>query len=299
MWTIGIILAGYWLGNRIPGIDTYLLPIIAVIIAVSLIPVALEFRRMRRTAREPAHRVPRSRPTRRSPGWTGEPVLPGGHRRGRPAGRHRAVPGVQPGAFGDPAGGDRWAVGHATWTCPRPNRPYLAFIVGLHVATAAALLVFFWRDWVRIVGGFFSSIRHRRVTTDSERLAWLIILATIPIGLAGLLLEHTFRTVLGRPMPAAAFLFANGVILLVGERLRRRALATGAGDDHRRTGRSHADRRVDADPDAGIDGPEADLRSDQRLAGLSMKRGVLVGCLADPGPATGDQPVRGGHGRRV
>ena len=55
-------------------------------------------------------------------------------------------------------------------------------------------------------------------------MAWLIILATIPIGLAGLLLEHTFRTVLGRPIPAAAFLLANGVILLVGELLRRRAL---------------------------------------------------------------------------
>ncbi|MEP6562536.1 MAG: DedA family protein [Nakamurella sp.] len=54
LWTTGIILAGYWLGNRIPGIDTYLLPIIAVIIALSLIPVALEFRRMRRTARAAA-----------------------------------------------------------------------------------------------------------------------------------------------------------------------------------------------------------------------------------------------------
>src|SRR6478736_946817 len=104
-----------------------------------------------------------------------------------------------------------------------PESPYLAFIAGLHGATAAALLVFFWRDWVRIVGGFLSSIRYRRVSTDGERLAWLIILATIPIGLAGLLLEHTFRTVLGRPIPAAAFLLANGAILLVGELLRRRS----------------------------------------------------------------------------
>jgi undecaprenyl-diphosphatase len=37
--------------------------------------------------------------------------------------------------------------------------PYLAFIVGLHVATAIALLVYFWRDWIRIIGGFFTSIR--------------------------------------------------------------------------------------------------------------------------------------------
>src|ERR1700712_2698076 len=65
-----------------------------------------------------------------------------------------------------------------------PESPYLAFIVGLHVATALALLVFFWRDWVRISVGFVSSVKYRRMKTDSERLAWLIVLATIPIGLA-------------------------------------------------------------------------------------------------------------------
>ena len=95
--------------------------------------------------------------------------------------------------------------------------------MGLHVATAAALLVYFWRDWVRIIGGFFTSIRYRRVETPSERLAWLIVLATIPVGVSGLLLEHTFRTVLGRPIPAAVFLTLNGGILYAGERLRRRA----------------------------------------------------------------------------
>src|SRR5438309_4383447 len=74
-----------------------------------------------------------------------------------------------------------------------PESPYLAFIVGLHVATAIALIVYFWRDWVRIVGGVISSIRRRKVETPDERLAWLLILATIPVGLTGLLLEHTFR----------------------------------------------------------------------------------------------------------
>jgi undecaprenyl-diphosphatase len=106
-----------------------------------------------------------------------------------------------------------------------PESPYLAFIVGLHVATAAALLVFFWRDWVRIVGGFFTSIRHRRIASPDERLAWLIILGTIPVGICGLLLEHLFRTVLGKPIPAAAFLIANGAVLYAGEVLRRRANA--------------------------------------------------------------------------
>src|SRR4030081_3171942 len=41
------------------------------------------------------------------------------------------------------------------------NPPYLAFIVGMPVATAIALLIYFWRDWIRIIGGFLSSIRHR------------------------------------------------------------------------------------------------------------------------------------------
>jgi undecaprenyl-diphosphatase len=160
-----------------------------------------------------------------------------------------------------------------------PESPYLAFIVGLHVATAAALLVFFWRDWVRIIGGFFSAIRHRRVKTDAERLAALIILATIPVGLAGLLLEHLFRTVLGKPMPAAAFLFANGLILFFGERLRRRAgpvtAAVSAGGVG--TGGQGESLMRGVDLDEGLDDEQADLRSDARLAGLTMKRGVLIG----------------------
>jgi len=103
--------------------------------------------------------------------------------------------------------------------------PYLAFIVGLHVATALALLVFFWRDWVRIIGGFFSSLRHRRLETVHERMAWLIIIATIPAGVIGLALEHTFRTLFAKPEAAAIFLTVNGGILFTGEYLRRRAVA--------------------------------------------------------------------------
>ena len=164
--------------------------------------------------------------------------------------------------------------------------PYLAFIVGLHVATAAALLLFFWRDWVRIIRGFLSSIRHRRIESDAEQLAALIVLATIPVGIAGLLLEHLFRTVLGRPMPAAAFLFANGVVLFVGERLRRRAAtavrAESVPDPAAVSGSAGGGRRESmmrsVDPDAGLDAHQADLRSDTRLAALTLRRGVLIGC---------------------
>jgi len=121
--------------------------------------------------------------------------------------------------------GGRWAQDLNVST---PESPYLAFIVGLHVATAAALLVFFWRDWVRIITGFYTSLRYRRIRTTDERLAWMIIIATIPVGIAGLALEHVFRTVLGRPIPAAVFLTLNGLVLYGAERLRRRAAAASA-----------------------------------------------------------------------
>src|SRR5713101_8460493 len=101
-----------------------------------------------------------------------------------------------------------------------PESPYLAFIVGLHVATAIALLIYFWRDWVRIITGFFTSIRDRDIATPDQKLAWMIIVATIPVGLAGLLFEHTFRVLFGKPVLAGVFLVVNGLILFSGEKFR-------------------------------------------------------------------------------
>jgi undecaprenyl-diphosphatase len=114
----------------------------------------------------------------------------------------------------------------------KDESPYLAFIVGMHVATAVAMIIYFWRDWVRIIGAFFASLKHviapepgtyrfQPQTTD-QLLSWMIIVATIPVGIAGLALEHLFRTTFSKPVPTAVFLFCNGLILLGGERLRRR-----------------------------------------------------------------------------
>ena len=103
--------------------------------------------------------------------------------------------------------------------------PYLAFIVALHVATAIALLIFFRSDWIRLIKAFVTTVRTRKVETSEQRLAWLIIIATIPVGRTGLLLEHTFRTIFAKPLAAAIFLTINGAILLGGELLRRQAEA--------------------------------------------------------------------------
>ena len=104
----------------------------------------------------------------------------------------------------------------------KAESPYLAFIVGLHVATAIGITAYFWRDWVRIIGGFFSSIARREVKTTDQKLAWMIVLATIPVGLVGLKFEHTFRVIFAVPTRAALFLVLNGIILFAGERFRTR-----------------------------------------------------------------------------
>ena len=112
---------------------------------------------------------------------------------------------------------------------------YLAYIVALHCATALALVWFFRADWIRIIRGFLRSLpasirlslQARRprlsVLDKDERLAWMIIFATIPVGLTGVALEHVFRTLFAKPAAAAVLLFVNGLILLGAEALRRSA----------------------------------------------------------------------------
>lgn len=134
--------------------------------------------------------------------------------------------------------------------------PYLAFIVGLHVATAIALLIYFRRDWVRIVGGLATSVVRREVRTPDQRLAWLLVLATIPVGLVGLVGEHVLRVYLARPVPTALFLAVNGLVLIGAEQLRRR------------------DPQVDS---SYVDERESGPESDHRLAGLPVGRAALIG----------------------
>jgi undecaprenyl-diphosphatase len=62
----------------------------------------------------------------------------------------------------------------------QPESPWLAFIVMLHVGSAIGLLVYFWRDWIAIIGGGLRTLKTRRIETANERLAWLIVAATIP-----------------------------------------------------------------------------------------------------------------------
>lgn len=109
-----------------------------------------------------------------------------------------------------------------------PESYFLAFLVGLHVATATALLVFYRKDWKRIINGFFQTVKKRRIKESDERLAWLLIVATIPAGLTGLIFEHQLRVLFTKPLLAAVFLIINGLILWYGDRLLKKS--TGRND---------------------------------------------------------------------
>jgi undecaprenyl-diphosphatase len=172
---------------------------------------------------------------------------------------------------------------------------YLAFIVALHVSTALALLWFFRADWLRIIGGFIRSarrsLRDRKFSARSsdERLAWLIVIATIPVGLTGLALEHTFRTIFAKPVAASIFLVINGLILLAGDRARRRAEAVAAGVESRALMPiAGASPELDAQsvvltPSFGGPRSAEDLAeayaSDARISRLPWRDGVSVGLL--------------------
>jgi undecaprenyl-diphosphatase len=123
---------------------------------------------------------------------------------------------------------------------------YLAFVVALHVATAVALLVYFRDDWIRIIRAFVHTLRSRKLETPDERMAWLLVVASIPAGITGIALEHALRTLFAKPLAAAIFLTANGVLLLAGERVRRRSAVRKLVTEHE-TARSQSEvgRRLD------------------------------------------------------
>jgi undecaprenyl-diphosphatase len=142
-----------------------------------------------------------------------------------------------------------------------PKSFFLAFLVGLHVGTAIGLFTYYRRDWFRLIAAFFATVRTRRAESPDERLIWMLIFATIPIGVVGLLAERKLRVLFAKPLDASIFLLANGVLLLGGELLRRRTLA--------------AHGRVDGHGDAAVG--DGDAPGWRRLEQLSYGRAVAIG----------------------
>jgi len=109
------------------------------------------------------------------------------------------------------------------WNIDLASPSFLAFVVVLHLGTALALLVFYWREWRGVVLAFIASIVRGRFSggTD-EKTAWLLVIGTIPVGLLGLFFEREVRGLFASPIPVALFLAVNGLLMFAGEWLRRK-----------------------------------------------------------------------------
>ncbi len=110
-----------------------------------------------------------------------------------------------------------------SWNIDQNADFFVVFLVATHLATALVLLGFFWKDWVKIFQGLVRSIAFRKVKDDAyARLGWLIVVATVPAGILGLVFQKKFAALFGAPKSAAVFLVLNGVLLFAAETFRRR-----------------------------------------------------------------------------
>lgn len=106
------------------------------------------------------------------------------------------------------------------WQLDRSNEAFLPLMVVLHLGTAAALLIYFRRDWQALLGGFLQA--RGKPDNPASRLLWLLVIGTLPAGILGLLLEKKLRLIFSSTSLVLGFLLLNGLLLLVGDYLKRR-----------------------------------------------------------------------------
>jgi undecaprenyl-diphosphatase len=112
------------------------------------------------------------------------------------------------------------------WSFDRSDPTFLAFVVALHLGTALALVAFYRNDWVRITRAFVASVVRGSLSDDrDERIAWLLVVGTIPVAVLGAFLEHPVRALFGSTALVAGFLILNAFVMFAGEAMRRRSVA--------------------------------------------------------------------------
>lgn len=138
------------------------------------------------------------------------------------------------------------------WTVDQKDPSFLTFLIATHAATAFVLFLFFIQDWKRLGMGIFRSLKNREINEkDADaKLAWILIVTTIPAGLLGVLFEEFFKNLFASPNIVAIVLVFNGGMLFIGEILRRKSKLQ-----------------------------ETTVNSDKRLAKLTWIQSIQVGFL--------------------
>lgn len=128
----------------------------------------------------------------------------------------------------------------------------IEFLVATHFATALVLFCIYYKDWILIARGMGRSLRDRDIAASNVygKLGWLLVAATIPAGIIGLLFKDQLANLFVSPQSAATFLIANGILLFAAEKLRR--------------------KRAVAETESG---------GDARLAHMTWRQSVSVGCM--------------------
>jgi len=156
----------------------------------------------------------------------------------------------------------------AGWHIDQSNNFFLIFLVATHLATSIVLFGFFWKDWMRIISGIFRSISRRYIDPRDTyaRLGWLIIVATIPAGILGLLFQDSLQKLFASPRLVAGVLIVNGLLLYGAEILKQR-------------GQKIAEKSQKLQSNTNSTGTESGTESlDTAITNISWTQSVKIGC---------------------
>ena len=159
------------------------------------------------------------------------------------------------------------------WKVNAEEHDFLAFVVALHLATAVALVLYFWKDWRRVLLAYAGSLkRGRLVYDDDSKFAWLLVAGTVVVGVVGLAGEKKVRQLFEDPRKAwivAAVLVVNGFIMLLGDFVKHRAA------------KQHPATEPEHDGDGGV---RVNVSSDQAVTNALSGGPVLAYAPARVGP---------------
>ncbi len=113
------------------------------------------------------------------------------------------------------------------WSIDQNSPIFLTFLVATHTATALVLFFFFLKDWLLVLKGMWVSLKERAIEAGGPyaKLGWMLVVATIPAGILGLLFQDTFKSLFASPRLVAVVLILNGVMLWSADILRKKRAA--------------------------------------------------------------------------